>query len=133
MTTTLYHVQLNVSDAKVSFPFYMAFFKYFEYEIEGFGDDGMSAKNNTTDFWIFETHELHKHKNFHRKQTGLNHLAFKVKSKENVDLFFKEFLQPRNIEPLYSSPKIFKEYREDYYAVYFDDPDRIKIKVMYFE
>ena len=132
MKSFLYHLQINVSNAKVSIPFYVDLFTYLEYKIIGPWEDGMGAKNDSTDFWIFETKSKYKENVFHRKATGLNHLAFKVESKENVDKFCKEFLIPHNITPLYDSPKIFAEYREDYYAVYFEDPDKIKLEVLYF-
>jgi hypothetical protein len=39
------------------------------------------------------------------------------------------FLEPRAIKPLYSGPKPY-DYTPGYYAVYFEDPSRLKIEVM---
>ena len=91
----------------------------------------IGASNGTTDFWIIETEEKHKAKGFHRKATGINHISFKANSKEDVDKFSKEFLNKNKIKPLYQTPKHFPEYIKDYYAVFFEDPDRIKIELTY--
>ena len=48
-----------------------------------------------------------------------------------MDRFHKEFLKPRKIKTLYSTPKKFPEYTKDYYAVFFEDPDRIKLEVCF--
>jgi len=131
MKTSLYHIQLNVSDAKKSLPFYKELFAYLEYKIIDESPEHIGASNGTIDFWIIETETAHKPAGFNRKNTGINHLAFNVGSKENVDKFCEEFLKVRGTPILYDSPKIFPEYSPDYYAVYFEDPDRIKLEVMY--
>lgn len=48
-----------------------------------------------------------------------------------VDAFVNDFLTPRQIEPLYGGAKAYPEYTPGYYAVYFEDPDRIKVDVAY--
>lgn len=131
MKTSLYHIQLNISDAKKSIPFYKDLFGYFEYKIIDESEGHLGVSNGTTDFWLIETEEPFKASTFHRKNTGLNHLAFKVEKKADVDKFIDEFLKPRNIIPLYDSPKEYPEYSESYYAVYFEDLDRIKLEVVF--
>ncbi len=131
MKTSLYHIQLNISDAKKSIPFYKDLFGYFEYRIIDESESHLGVSNGTTDFWLIETEEPFKTSIFHRKNTGVNHLAFKVETREDVDRFIEKFLKPRNIVPLYNSPKGYPEYSENYYAVYFEDPDRIKLEVVF--
>jgi hypothetical protein len=46
-----------------------------------------------------------------------------------VDVFVADFLRPRDIAPLYDSPREYPEYRPGYYAVFFEDPDRLKLEV----
>lgn len=77
------------------------------------------------------TGKRHRGAGFHRKRTGLNHLAFRVSSKQRVDRFTREFLAPRGIVPLYGGARAYPEYAKGYYAVYFEDPDRIKVEVAY--
>ena len=68
---------------------------------------------------------------YHRKAPGINHIAFKVSSKDEVDKFTKEFLKPNKVPTLYDTPHLFPEYSKKYYAVYFEDPDRIKLEVAF--
>lgn len=131
MKTTLYHLQINISDAKKSIPFYKDLFGYFEYKVIDESDSHLGVSDGTTDFWLIETEESFKRLLFHRKHTGLNHLAFRVAYRSDVDVFVDEFLKPRKIIPLYNSPKEYPEYSENYYAVFFEDPDKIKIEVIF--
>ncbi len=130
MKTSLYHIQLNISDAKVSLPFYRDLFTYLEYRIIDESPEHIGVSNGGTDFWIIETDKAHKANKFHRKNTGINHLALRLNSKEEVDIFVNEFLKPKEIPTLYDTPKTFPEYGGEYYAVFFEDPDRIKLEVM---
>ncbi len=129
MKASLYHIQINVSNSK-SIKFYKELFQYFEYKIIDESEEHIGASNGTTDFWIIETDKTHKDKKYHRKGTWINHIAFKVNSKKDVDKFIKEFLEKKKIKGLYNTPKYFPEYNKDYYAIYFEDPDRIKIEVV---
>ena len=43
----------------------------------------------------------------------------------------KEFLKKNKINTLYNTLKKFPEYKKDYYAVFFEDPDKIKLEVTY--
>lgn len=131
MKTSLYHLQLNVSDAKKSLPFYKKLFEYLEYKIIDESKEHIGASNGTTDFWIIQTENPHIKNDFHRKNTGINHLAFRVSKREDVDKFAKEFLKKNNVSCLYDSPKEYPEYNKEYYAVFFEDPDRIKLEVAY--
>jgi catechol 2,3-dioxygenase-like lactoylglutathione lyase family enzyme len=134
MKAFLEHISFNVSNPKVSLPFYKELLEYFGYTIIEDKEDSLAArKDGSPDFWISPTDSKYLSNSFHRKNTGLNHLAFHVSSKEDVDSFYEEYLQPRGIKPLYNSPRTFPEYTDDYYAVYFEDPDRIKLEVNSFE
>ena len=54
-----------------------------------------------------------------------------VDSAKEVDQFVAEFLAPRKIPTLYGGAKTYPQYMEGYYAVYFEDSDRIKVEVVY--
>jgi catechol 2,3-dioxygenase-like lactoylglutathione lyase family enzyme len=68
---------------------------------------------------------------FHRKDPGVNHVAFRVERREDVDRFHDEFLKARGLPALYGGPRDYPEYREGYYAVFFEDPDRLKLEVVH--
>jgi catechol 2,3-dioxygenase-like lactoylglutathione lyase family enzyme len=73
----------------------------------------------------------HRGAGFHRKRAGLNHVAFRVDQRGDVDRFRREFLEPRGLATLYGTPREFPEYAPGYYAVFFEDPDRIKLEVVH--
>ena len=68
---------------------------------------------------------------YHRKRVGLNHIAFRAPSRAAVDEFYRNYLVPKKIPVLYGGPKEWKDYDPGYYAVYFEDPDRIKLELVY--
>lgn len=68
---------------------------------------------------------------YHRKRVGLNHIAFRAPNRAAVDELFHNFLLPKKIPVLYGGAKEWKGYDPGYYAVYFEDPDRIKLELVY--
>ena len=127
MKAHLYHVQINVSDLN----FYRDLFACLEYEIIDEGPDHIGASDQQTQLWVIKTAKPYDEKPYHRKACGLNHVAFMVGGSEEVDRFCKEFLEPRKIATLYDTPRRFTDYHPEYYAVYFEDPDRIKLEVVH--
>jgi catechol 2,3-dioxygenase-like lactoylglutathione lyase family enzyme len=125
----VYHVQVNVRDASRSLPFWKAVLGYLEYRTVHEEGDVAGFSNGTTDLWLIGTEGAHMGAGFHRKRAGLNHVAFRVERREDVDRFRREFLLPRGIPTLYDTPREFPEYAPGYYAVFFEDPDRIKLEV----
>jgi glyoxylase I family protein len=128
---TVHHLQLNVRDASVSLPFYRALLGYLGYAPSYEARHVLAMTNGTTDFWFFEAAGKRRHHAPHRKDPGLNHVAFRVSSREEVDRFQGEFLAARRIAPLYGGPREYPEYRPGYYAVFFEDPDRLKLEVVH--
>jgi catechol 2,3-dioxygenase-like lactoylglutathione lyase family enzyme len=121
------HVEINVSNLQRSNAFYQDFLEWLGYKQVVGGKDYAGWGNGEAE--IFVTYlERHKDSGFHRRQVGLNHVAFQAKSIEDVDRLHSEFLVPRSIKVLYGGPKEYPEYRKGYYAVYFEDPDRIKLE-----
>lgn len=131
MKAFVYHIQLNVSDPKISFKFYKDLLAYFEYKITYEDKEVIGLSNGTCDFWIQTVEKKYLKDKFHRKNTGINHIAFRVDKKEYVDRFYKEFILPRKMSTLYKTPREFPEYEKGYYAIYFEDPDRIKLEITY--
>jgi catechol 2,3-dioxygenase-like lactoylglutathione lyase family enzyme len=128
---TVYHLQINVRDAAISVPFYRDLLAYFEYRVVMGTADILGMSNGTTDFWIMRTPPPHAVAPVHRKNPGLNHVAFRVGARTDVDRFHDEFLKPRAIAVLYGGPRDYPEYRPGYYATFFEDPDRLKLEVAY--
>jgi len=127
----VYHVQVNLRDAAVSLPFWKALLGYLEYQLVHEERDVAGYSNGTTDLWLIGIDQAHAGAGFHRKRAGLNHLAFRVECREDVDRFRREFLDARGVPTLYDTPRAFPEYSPGYYAVFFEDPDRIKLEVVH--
>lgn len=131
MKASVYHLQINVRDAAVSVPFYRALLEFFEYRVVMDAPDLLGMSNGTTDFWIVATPPERAATGPHRKNPGLNHVAFRVGARADVDRFHDEFLKPRAIAVLYGGPHDYPEYRPGYYATFFEDPDRLKLEVVH--
>jgi catechol 2,3-dioxygenase-like lactoylglutathione lyase family enzyme len=131
MKSIISHIYLYVSDLEKSFSFYDKLLTYLDYKGGLKEDWGFSFKNDETSIWFEKARPGHIEHGYHRKRVGLNHLAFRVNSREDVDKFNTEFLKKNEIPTLYDSPKALPEYTDKYYAVYFEDPDRIKLEVCY--
>ncbi|HEY6393900.1 MAG TPA: VOC family protein, partial [Candidatus Binataceae bacterium] len=65
-----------------------------------------------------------------RYHPGLHHLAFKAHAREDVDEFHRFLL--REHLPVLDPPKEYPEYGETYYAVFFTDPDGMKLELAHF-
>jgi glyoxylase I family protein len=131
MKASVYHLQINVRDARVSLPFYRALLGHLEYRVTHDKPDVLGMSNGTTDFWFLATPPDRQRHRPHRKNAGLNHVAFRVATRAEVDTFAIEFLKPRGIATLYGGPREYPEYRPGYYAVFFEDPDRLKLELLH--
>lgn len=127
----LSHIEIHVSNVEASEKFYdlvmphVGFGKY----LKSPGVVGYSDGNQNL---IFAEADIRfRHIGFHRKRVGLNHLAFRLASKAAVDKFYREVAMPNRLWVLYGGPQTYHEYHPEYYALYFEDPDRIKIEITY--
>ncbi len=124
----LHHVELYVSDLEKSLSFWgwlLAELGYSEYQS---WEQGKSFILGSTYLVFVQTEKKHLDIPYHRCKTGLNHLAFFAKSREHVDEL-TEALKQKNITILYQDRHPYAG-GKDYYAVYFEDPDRIKVELV---
>lgn len=70
-----------------------------------------------------------KGRQYDRYRPGMHHLAFKAESRDAVDEFF-DLLIRHEIEIL-DPPAEYPDYGSDYYAVFFTDPDGMKLEYVY--
>jgi len=124
----VYHVQINVG-APGAIAFYRALFGFLDYRVMVETDGVLGVSNGTADFWMVATPPERRGNRLHRKNSGLNHVCFGVRERGDVDRFVADFMRPHGVATLYDSPREFPEYRPGYYAVFFEDPDRLKIEV----
>ncbi|MCM3513193.1 MULTISPECIES: VOC family protein [Carnobacterium] len=125
---TIHHIELNVSNLKKSVAFWGWFLEDLGYQAFQTWDEGRSWKRDETYIVFVQTKEKFLSEGYHRGHTGLNHLAFQASSKEQVDSLTKK-LQEKGIEILYKKRHPFAG-GEQHYAVFFEDPDRIKVELV---
>ena len=126
------HVDLTVTDAGRSVPFYDAVLKYLGFQGGPFQGDGREVGgwlNPATGFNI----SIHLAKpqsadtRHDRYAPGLHHLAFDADSREDVD-GLHELLLEMNATILDPAGEY---YDGGYYAVFFADPDGLKLECVY--
>ena len=127
MKGSLAHLQVNVSDPG----FYQDLLTFLGWRLIDRWGEGFGATDGWSSLWIFEIGSGFTSQPFHRKATGLNHLAFRVGSRGEVDDFHRTYLLLRGVPVLYGGPREYPEYGRGYYATYFEDPVRIKLEVFH--
>ena len=80
-------------------------------------------------FWIKQCDPRHVHDRFSKDRVGLCEVAFRAESREQVDTLAREV--PEWGGRLLDAPREYPEYVPGYYAVFFADPDGIKLEAVY--
>ena len=122
----LHHVEIYVSNLNRSAEFWGWFLGKLGYEIYSEWNSGISFILEDTYICFVQTETKYLDEPYHRCKTGLNHLAFHADSKDQVDELTNE-LRSKGIKILYEEKHPYAG-GNDYYAVFFEDPDRIKVE-----
>jgi catechol 2,3-dioxygenase-like lactoylglutathione lyase family enzyme len=118
------HLSIRVSDYENSKAFYARLFAFLGFKVEAEYPDTMGWSNGHTLFWIGQA-EMPKHK-YRIGEAGIHHYAFRLRSRKDVDeleAFLRDDLKATIVDRA-------GEYYDDYYAVFFLDPDGIKLEGM---
>ena len=116
----LHHVELYVSNLAASVEFWgwlLPELGYGEYQTWPGGKSWIMDGTNIT---LVQVEKKYADRPYHRKQVGLNHLAFAVTAKKLKQL--ETALQSKSIGLLYEDQNF-----DD--KLFFEDPDRIKIEL----
>ncbi len=119
------HLVIRVGDYERSKAFYRRLFEFLGFFVLGDYGDQIGWSNGKTRFWIGEADaEGKKHK--HRLgNIGFHHYAFELRSRKDVDAL-EAFLKREGVTIVDPAA----EYYDDYYAVFFLDPDGLKLEGM---
>lgn len=129
MTTgMIHHIELYVSNLKKSVDFWGWFLEELGYIPFQEWENGQSWKLGNTYIVFVQAEERFLDIPYHRCRVGLNHLAFYAKSRNHVD-DMTERLKERGVHILYQDKHPFAG-GDNYYAVFFEDPDRIKVELV---
>ncbi len=130
----LHHVELYVSDLAQSKAFYGWLLGELGYTVYQQWDAGVSYQKGETYLVLVQVLEKYAGDGasggpgYHRCRVGLNHLAFHGASRAKVDALTAQ-LRERGVTVLYEDRHPYAG-GPGYYAVFFEDPDRIKLEVM---
>ncbi|WP_374536189.1 VOC family protein [Chitinimonas taiwanensis] len=123
----LHHVEIYVSDLARSSAFWNPFMQQLGYEVEHWSG-GVNYRQGDTYLCFLQAPSDQLAAGYHRKRVGLNHLAFHGKSRRHVDQM-AEWVKSAGYTVLYESEYPYAS-GPDYYALYCEDPDRIKVEVV---
>ncbi len=116
------HISIRVSNYEKSKAFYGGLFTFLGFEISDEYPSTIGWTNGKTRYWIAPAEGRKKYR---IGDVGLHHYAFQLRSRRDVDALqgYLEGQGVRIVDPA-------DEYYEDYYAVFFLDPDGLKLEGM---
>ncbi len=123
----IHHIEIYVSDLEKSIGFWTPFMERLGFESERWSG-GMNYIYGDTYLCFLQAPPEHLSAGYHRKRVGLNHLAFHGKSRAHVDEM-AAWVKTQGHTLLYEDKYPFAS-GPDYYAMYCEDPDRIKVEVV---
>jgi len=128
MKGMLHHVEIYVKDLEKTKEFWgwlLAELGYSEYQS---WEQGISYILDKSYLVFVQAEDRFLDAPYHRCRPGLNHLAFHGGSREFVDAITAK-LKQKATKILYEDLHPYAG-GEDYYAVYFEDPDRMKVEIV---
>jgi catechol 2,3-dioxygenase-like lactoylglutathione lyase family enzyme len=119
------HISIRVSDFDKSKGFYGKLFPFLGFKVLDEYADAIGWTNGKTRFWIGQADAEGKKRKHRIGDVGFHHYAFELESRRDVDALqaFLKTLGARIVDPA-------GEYYDDYYAVFFLDPDGLKLEGM---
>lgn len=124
----VHHIELYVSDLARSAAFWGWLLERLGYELYQQWPAGRSWRLGGTYLVFVQAEADYLTPAYHRKRVGLNHLAFQLESRDEVDAI-TEALRGRGVRILYEDRHPHAGGDESY-AVFFEDPDRIKVELV---
>jgi catechol 2,3-dioxygenase-like lactoylglutathione lyase family enzyme len=116
------HISVRVRDYEKSKAFYGRLFEFLGFEISDEYPNTIGWTNGKTRYWIAPAEGR---KSYSIGDVGLHHYAFELRNRKDVDAL-QVFLEKEGVKIVDPAD----EYYEDYYAVFFLDPDGIKLEGM---
>ena len=132
----IHHLDLNVSDLDLSAPFYDSVLTQIGFrrinlsapgEPPGFDWTAPSDTDRPMTIGIYAAKSTaQKHD---RHAPGLHHLALSANSRDDVDRLFRTLLEIH--AEILDPPREYPKYEPGYYAVFFLDPDGLKLEYVF--
>jgi len=122
------HIDLSVGDLPRSIAFYDAVLTALGFRRLP-GDETIIWRGSQTELAIRAATSPGPSSGYDRYRVGLHHLAFRADSRDAVDRFHA-FLLQKGFEVL-DPPAEYPDYGGGYYAVFFADPDGMKLELVH--
>jgi catechol 2,3-dioxygenase-like lactoylglutathione lyase family enzyme len=119
------HLVVSVGDFEKSKKFYAPLMEFLGFGVEAEYESMMGWANGKTLFWIAAADEEGKKHKYRKGDIGFHHYAFRLRNRKDVDAL-QAYLEENGatiVDPA-------GEYYDDYYAVFFLDPDGVKLEGM---
>lgn len=131
MSGIIDHIQINVNSYEKAVAFYSWLLKRIGYTRNFIYKEGPWIRgwiSETNSVWLAESGSELRSETFNKNRIGLRELAFSVQSRELVDKITKEI--EKHGGKILDFPRVYKKYSKTYYAVFFTDPDGLKLEVL---
>ena len=119
------HISIRVSDYEKSKAFYDKLLKFLGFKVLGDYGDQIGWTNGKTRYWIGKADSEAVERGYRIGDVGLHHYAFELRNRKDVD-DLQSFLKEEGVTIVDPA----NEYYDDYYAVFFLDPDGLKLEGM---
>lgn len=119
------HISIRVSNFKKSKAFYSKLFTFLGFKVLDEYPDAIGWTNGKTRYWIGAADAKGKKYKYRIGDVGFHHYAFELRNRKDVDELYS-FV--KKLGAVIVDPP--DEYYEDYYAVFFLDPDGLKLEGM---
>ena len=127
----VHHVFLTVNDLARSRRFYQALMPRLGYP--GLREYGANAPvgffGSGGSFWIKQADPGFAGASFSKDRVGLAEIAFRAENREQIDALARDV--PGFGGTILDAPREYPEYVPGYYAVFFADPDGIKLELVH--
>lgn len=121
-------MEIYVSDLQTSIRFWEPLLKKLGYAEFQKWELGVSFLHGTTYIVFVQVEPAHSDKRYHRKNVGLNHLAFHAASRQQVDEI-TEWMRVNGYNVLYEDRHPHAS-GQDSYGLFCEDPDQIKVEIV---
>lgn len=129
MTQGIHHVFVTVNDPQRSRPFYAALMPRLGYPALWDYGQSLGWLGEGGSFWIKQSDPRYAGETFSKDRVGLCEIAFRAENRAEVDALARDV--PSFGGTILDPPREYPEYVPGYYAVFFADPDGIKLELVH--
>jgi catechol 2,3-dioxygenase-like lactoylglutathione lyase family enzyme len=128
-TGGVHHVFLTVSDLARARDFYTKLMPRLGYPAMQDFETVLGWISSGGSFWLKQADRQYAGDTFCKDRVGLAEVAFRAENREQVDALALDL--PSWGGTILDQPRVYPEYVAGYYAVFFTDPDGIKLELVY--